>query len=97
MEASTFEYFKTNSGQFDAALEHLVKHNIFLHYKVLPQVVFCDPQVLLTMVTEIVQYHYKLKHDKIGSVKGTTFVENAYICAEVCHLINTVIRTGSYL
>ena len=83
VEASTFEYFKTNSGQFDAALEHLVKHNIFLHYKVLPQVVFCDPQVLLTMVTEIVQYHYKLKHDKIGSVKGTTFVENAYISAEV--------------
>ena len=83
VEADTFEYFRTNRGQFDAALEHLVKHNIFLHYKVLPDVVFCDPQVLLTMVTEIVQYHYKLKHDKIGSVKETTFMENGYISAEV--------------
>ena len=45
--------------------------------------VFCDPQVLLTMVTEVVQYHYKLKHDKIGSLKGTKFVKNAYISAEV--------------
>ena len=84
MEAIKFEYFKRNIGQFDAALEHLVKHNIFLHYsEVLPDVVFCDPQVLLTRVTEIVQYHYKLKHDKIGSVKGTKFVKNAYISAEV--------------
>ena len=83
VEANKFEYFQIHIGEFDAAVEHLVKHNIFLHYKVLPDVVFCDPQVLLTRVTEIVQYHYKLKHDKIGSVKGTTFMENAYISAEV--------------
>ena len=82
-EADKFEYFKDNIGQFDAALEHLVKHNIFLHYKVLPDVVFCDPQVLLTMVSQIVQYHYKLKHDSQGSVIGTEFVENAYISADI--------------
>ena len=83
LEAEKFEYFKANSGQFDAALEHLVKHNIFLYYKdVLPNVVFCDPQVLLTMVTRIVQNHYKVKHSECA-VTGTTFRNNAYISAKV--------------
>ena len=32
---------------FSAALHHLVHHNVFLHYpEVLPQTVFCDPQVV---------------------------------------------------
>ena len=39
---------------FLAALYHLVHHNVFLYYpEVLPQVVFCDPQVVLTKVTEL--------------------------------------------
>ena len=47
---------------FSAALHHLVKYNVFLYYpKVLPQTVFCDPQVVLTKVTELVQYHHKLR------------------------------------
>ena len=34
---------------FLAALHHLVHHNVFLYYpEVLPQTVFCDPQVVLT-------------------------------------------------
>ena len=38
-----------------------MKHNVFLYYpEVLPQTVFCDPQVVLTKVTELVQYHHKL-------------------------------------
>ena len=83
MEADRFEYFSANSGQFDAALEHLVKHNIFLYYKdVLPNVVFCDPQVLLTMVTKIVHYHYKLKHSECA-VTGTSFRDNAYVSAKI--------------
>ena len=49
---------------FSAALHHLVHHNVFLHYpEVLPQTVFCDPQVVLTKVTELVEYHHKLQHD----------------------------------
>ena len=49
---------------FSAALHYLVKHNVFLYYpEVLPQTVFCNPQVVLTKVTELVQYHYKLKHN----------------------------------
>ena len=83
-EADKFEYFKTNSGQFDAAMKHFVNHNIFLHYPgILPDVVFCDPQVLLTMVTQIVEYHYKQTHGHNNAVKGTTFAENAYISADI--------------
>ena len=47
---------------FLAALHHLVHHNVFLYYpEVLPQTVFCDPQVVLTKVTELVQYQHKLR------------------------------------
>ena len=54
--------FYVEGDAFSAALHHLVKHNVFLYYpKVLPQTVFCDPQVILTKVTELVQYHHKLR------------------------------------
>ena len=47
---------------FLAALHHLVHHNVFLYYPdVLPQIVLCDPQLVLTKVTELVQYHHKLR------------------------------------
>ena len=53
--------FHIEGDAFSAALHHLVKHNVFLYYpEVLPQTVFCDPQVVLTKVTELVRYHYKL-------------------------------------
>ena len=52
---------------FSAALNHLVHHNIFLHYpEVLPQVVFCNPQVVLTKVSELVEYHHKLRSSGDG-------------------------------
>ena len=92
--ADKFEYFRDNSGQFDAAMVHFVKYNIFLHYKELPDVadvVFCDPQVLLTMVTQIVQYHYKLKQFQCA-VKGEPqikFRDNAYISAEILEYISS--------
>ena len=47
---------------FSAALHHLVHHHVFLYYEgVLPQTVFCNPQVVLTKVTELVEYHHKLR------------------------------------
>ena len=53
--------FHIEGDAFSAALHHLVKHNVFLYYpEVLPQTVFCDPQVVLTKVTELVLYHHKL-------------------------------------
>ena len=54
--------FYIEGDAFSAALHHLVKHNVFLYYpEVIPQTVFCDPQVVLTKVTELVQYHHKLR------------------------------------
>ena len=54
--------FHIEGDAFSAAFHHLVKHNVFLYYpEVLPQTMFCDPQVVLTKVTELVQYHYKLR------------------------------------
>ena len=89
--ADKFEIFRASNGQFVAALQHFVKYNIFLHYsEVLPDVVFCDPQVLLTMVTQIVQYHYKLKHSQCA-VKGELLImfrDNAYISAEILNCIS---------
>ena len=83
-EADLLKYFKTHSGQFDAALQHLVKHNIFLHYpNVLPDVVFCDPQILLDMVTRIVQHHYKLKHIHVGVNKKMAPFKDGYISADI--------------
>ena len=53
--------FSLTDDQFKAALKHFVEHNIFLHYpEVLPDIVFCDPQVIFKMVSEIVKYHYGL-------------------------------------
>ncbi|KAL5506803.1 hypothetical protein EMCRGX_G008543 [Ephydatia muelleri] len=54
---------------FSAALHYLVHHNVFLHYpEVLPQTVFCDPQVVLTKVSELVEYHHKLLYRPSGGV-----------------------------
>ena len=92
VEANQFEFFRDNSDQFDAVMEHLVKYNIFLRYsQVLPDVVFCDPQVLLTRVTEIVQLHYAMKCSQIA-VKGELqikFRDNAFITAEILNCISS--------
>ena len=58
---------------FSAALHHLVQHNVFLYYpEVLPQTVFCNPQAILTKVTELVQYHHKLRDnpDRSAATEG---------------------------
>ena len=87
-EANLLNYFNTQSGQFDAALEHLVKHNIFLHYQtMLSDVVFCDPQVLLDMVTRIVQHHYMLKHKAVNK-KMAPFMDRGYITADILKSIS---------
>ena len=65
--------FHIEGDAFSAALHHLVKHNVFIHYpEVLPQTVFCDPQVVLTKVTELVKYQHKLRDnpDKNVAFRG---------------------------
>ena len=47
---------------FKAALEYLDKLNIIYYYpKILPNIVFSDPQVLLDKLTELVKFSYELK------------------------------------
>ena len=54
---------------FSAALHHFVNQNMFLYYpEVLPKTVFCDPQVVLTKVTELVQYQHELRDNPEGNV-----------------------------
>ena len=58
---------------FLAALHHLVHHNVFLYYpEVLPQTVFCDPQIVLEKVTELVQYHHKLRENPDEGLAATS-------------------------
>ena len=73
---------------FSAALHHLVQHNVFLHYpEALPQTVFCDPQVVLTKVTELVQYHHKLLHSPDEGVAAesdlVTFRDHGLLSVEL--------------
>ena len=54
--------YHVEGDMFSTALHYFVIHNVFLHYpEVLPQTVFCDSQVVLTKVTELVQYHHELR------------------------------------
>ena len=57
----TAERVQLKDAAFTAALNHFMQCNILLHYPdVLPDVVFCNPQVLLSIITELVQQCYKL-------------------------------------
>ena len=89
VEAMNFSFFEHNKGQFEAALQHLADNNIFLYYpEVLPDIVFCDPQVLLTMVTKIVRHHYMLKtSEKLIYGDMLSFVSNGCITLEVLQCI----------
>ena len=52
---------------FEAALNHLLKLNIFRSYSSLPELIFCDTQVVLLKLTELVQHSFKLQGtDVIG-------------------------------
>ena len=54
--------FHFTDDSFEEALKYLHNLNILFYYKdVLPDVIFCDPQVLLDKVTELVEYSYRLQ------------------------------------
>ena len=53
--------FHFDDESFEEALKYLDSLNILFYYKdVLPGIIFCDPQVLLDKVTELVEYSYRL-------------------------------------
>ena len=54
--------FHFTDESFEEALKYLHNLNILFYYKdVLPDVIFCDPQVLLDKVTELVEHSYRLQ------------------------------------
>ena len=55
---------------FEAALNHLLKLNIFRCYSCLPNLIFCDTQVVLLKLTELVQYSFQLRRAVIYGVLG---------------------------
>ena len=56
--------FHFDHESFEEALQYLDQLNILFYYKdVLPDVVFCNPQVLLDKITELVEYNYHLRTD----------------------------------
>ena len=53
--------FHFDDESFEEALKYLDSLNFLFYYKdVLPNAIFCDPQVLLDKVTELVEYSYRL-------------------------------------
>ena len=56
------ERFHFNDESFEEALKYLDNLNILFYYKdVLPNIIFCDSQVLLDKITELVEYSHRLK------------------------------------
>ena len=54
--------FHFTDESFEEALKYLDSLNILFYYKdVLPGIIFCDPQVLLDKVTELVECSYRLQ------------------------------------
>ena len=46
-----------------AALDHLASFGVIHYYPLLlPDIVFVDPQLLLDKISELVKYHYRLRH-----------------------------------
>ena len=58
------ERFHFDEESFEEALEYLHGLNILFYYKdVLPEVVFCDPMVLLAKITELVEHCHRSPAD----------------------------------
>jgi GTPase SAR1 family protein len=55
---------------FQVALNHLLKLNIFRSYSTLPNLIFCDTQVVLLKLTELVQHSFQLRENIIYGVKS---------------------------
>ena len=48
----------------NAALDHLASFGVIHYYPhLLPNIVFVDPQLILEKISEVVKFHYKLRHD----------------------------------
>ena len=60
---------KFDEKDLQVALNHLHKLNVLLYYPhILKEVLFCNPLVVLNIVTKMVRYNYYLKHHSSGEV-----------------------------
>ena len=55
---------------FEAALNHLLKLNIFRCYSSAPDLIFCTTQVILLKLTELVQYSFQLRRAGVHGITG---------------------------
>ena len=71
-----------------AALDHLANFGIIHYYPhLLPDVVFVDPQFILDKISEVVTFHYKLRHDQCSqtAIRGERrkFINEACITLDL--------------
>ena len=71
-----------------AALIHLDKLNIFLYYpKVLPELLFCSPCVLLDKISELVEQSHRMKHgpDRNAMIDGklSKFCKKGHVSSQL--------------
>ena len=53
-----------SAKDLNATLDHLANFGVIHYYwHLLPDIVFVDPQFLLDKISELVKYHYQLRHD----------------------------------
>ena len=73
------QLLRMNTEQLQAALAYFVKLNIFQYYpNILPKVVFTTPQVLLSKITELVEYSHDLNSVSCRQVDSTDFEFREY-------------------
>ena len=59
-----------STENFEAALNHLLKLNIFRCYSSVPNLIFCTTQVILMKLTELVQHSHRLRKAPVQGING---------------------------
>ena len=72
----------------DAALDHLASFGVIHYYPhLLPDVVFVDPQFILDKISEVVKFHFKLRHDSTPHIavggEWRKFINEGFITLEL--------------
>ena len=76
---SLAQEFDIDEQGMEAALLHMVKYNLFLWYHDIPalrEVVFSDPQVILRIITDLVQCKHELAGDDVPQLLSGEGVKN---------------------
>ena len=68
-----------DSIEFESALHHLLKLNIFRCYSSLPDLIFCGNQAVLMKLTEIVKYNYHLREEHGLSYEERRFINEGIL------------------